>query len=388
MIDLNDVKAKAVGIKIMHLDASAKFLENSSLLLHKIFDTVFSISKGYKALEIFQIESPQIVLTELELADLNVIELIKTIQKISPTTHIVVITSHDTKENLIHLIPLHIANILIKPINATMLLATLSEIIETIQKNKDIQTSPNQYEQITVNENIVQQNNTTICCENSLESLYILYKSNKVVHLHNYYKGLSVTNNAYIIDVGANHITLKMNNLQQKAIQYEGKTILSHDNLSKPFLCTEILKMDFNHEFVTFKNFTPQDNTPINRKYVRIDFTNPHTVTLMVNDHPFLGNISIQDISIDAVKLSLDALPAGIHQNNYPIVIKFDIQMESEHLVLSSNAKYLREDENDSSYSVVFLLDFDAAQKSELVKFIAKKQMELIREFKRLTYEQ
>jgi hypothetical protein len=55
-----------------------------------------------------------------------------------------------------------------------------------------------------------------------------------------------------------------------------------------------------------------------------------------------------------------------------------------ELLELSASAKYLREDENDSSYSVVFLLNFEVGQRSALIKYIAKRQMELIREFKRL----
>ena len=395
MVDINELKTKASGIKIVHLDASAKFLENSSKLLHKIFDTVFTTSQGSKVMELFKIEKPQIFLTELEVEDISAVELIKEIHILSPLAYIIVITSHDSRENLIELISLHVTKLFGKPLNATALVNTLAQIIEEIQNQKSTQPTPPVLEVL----HIYNPPNISLHTHETLEDtslnqeqqlllqLQNLHKIKKTVQLHNFYKGLSVTNNAYITDIGAHHITLKTNNIQQKAIQYESKTLLASDTLIKPFLCSDILKIDFNNEQITFRNFISQNNSPISRKSVRIHVNDSHTVTLTIDNHLFLGSSFIEDISIDAIKVNMDALPAGIHKNLFAININISIETDNEAINLNSSAKYLREDENDSSYSVVFLLDLDAMQKSQLVKYIAKKQMELIREFKRLNYE-
>jgi hypothetical protein len=174
------------------------------------------------------------------------------------------------------------------------------------------------------------------------------------------------------------------NNIQQKAIQYEAKTTATSDLFTTALVCNNLLKIEFNNGTVTFKDFTLQQSSPILRKVVRVVLESPHTVTLSINEHLFHGDISIIDLSVDAVKLKLDALPAGVHTSSNSVKIDINIENGIETVVLNTDAKYLREDENDSSYSIVFMLSYDLAQKSALVKYIAKRQMELIREFKRL----
>jgi CheY-like chemotaxis protein len=363
MIDSNEFKKRTADIKIMHIDSSSKLLENSTQLLHKMFDKVFFTSKGLNALAIFQIEHPQIVLSEIELQDTSGIELIRQIKKISPSTHIVVITSHDTKENLIELIPLHVNKLLTKPIQAPALVKTLIEIIEEIEKEREkekalssqpvkilqMQAQKPCFEEITTIAKETKLDDSTILIEQLLE----IKKLKKVVHLHNYYKGLSITNNAYIVDVGSTHITLRTNNVQQKAIQYASKSVLVSDLLPKPISCSNILKIEFNSEQVMFRDFVPLDSSPITRKSVRVDVNEVNSVLININGHIFAGEASIEDISIDAVKLRLDSMPAGIHKNLFPILLELTIETQLTAIQLKCEAKYLREDEKDSSYSVL-----------------------------------
>jgi YesN/AraC family two-component response regulator len=372
MIDLEKFRRENTSISVFQIDSSAKFLENSSLFLHKFFDDVTTSSDGIDALEILKIIPCDILITDIELPNINGIEFIQEVKKISPKTQIIVITMHDSKENLLELLSLNISKLLTKPIHAPSLFEALIGVVAEINKQKLATLSKEK-----VDEGLDEK-------DSIIQLLKNLKSSREPIQLHNYYKGLSITNNAYIEDIGDNHITFKTNNMQQKAIQYETKTLAVSELFDSALLCKNILKLEFNSELIEFKDFSLQKTSPITRKTVRVSVNNEHTVILSVNEHLFQGDISISDISVDAVKLNLDALPAGLHKDENSINITIIIKNAMELLELSASAKYLREDENDSSYSVVFLLNFEVGQRSALIKYIAKRQMELIREFKRL----
>ena len=368
MIDIQNFKQKSIGLSILHVDANHKFLENSRNLLQKLFDNVALSDNTTSALQILKENQFDILITDIEFADEDGIEFIQELKKFSPNIKIIVITAHDTKENLLKLISLGLFKLLEKPIHAPNLVQTLYDAITLIEEQKNTQLSHEQHEE-----------------KNSLLTfLETLCQNQEIIQLHNYYKGLSITNNALIKNVGTHHITFSTSDIQLQAIQYETKTIVTSELLNSALVCKNILKLEFNSGTVNFKDFILHKTSPILRKAVRVNVESLHSVALSINEHLFLGNISIADISVEAVKLELDALPAGVHLANNSIKIDINIQNGLENVVLNADGKYLREDENDSSYSVVFMLSYDLAQKSALVKYIAKRQMELIREFKRL----
>jgi YesN/AraC family two-component response regulator len=356
MIDLEKFRRENTSISVFQIDSSAKFLENSSLFLHKFFDDVTTSSDGIDALEILKIIPCDILITDIELPNINGIEFIQEVKKISPKTQIIVITMHDSKENLLELLSLNISKLLTKPIHAPSLFEALIGVVAEINKQKLATLSKEK-----VDEGLDEK-------DSIIQLLKNLKSSREPIQLHNYYKGLSITNNAYIEDIGDNHITFKTNNMQQKAIQYETKTLAVSELFDSALLCKNILKLEFNSELIEFKDFSLQKTSPITRKTVRVSVNNEHTVILSVNEHLFQGDISISDISVDAVKLNLDALPAGLHKDENSINITIIIKNAMELLELSASAKYLREDENDSSYSVVFLLNFEVGQRSALIK--------------------
>ena len=212
--------------------------------------------------------------------------------------------------------------------------------------------------------------------------LEVLKQNGANVQLHNYYKGLSITNNALILEVSDSNIVLKTSEMQLKATKYEAKTIIVSDTLPHSMLCEDIAQIDFSNQKVIFNEFFFIPTSPITRKSIRVEPEGQYSIALFINEHQFKGEIRIEDISIDALKLKLDALPAGIKKRSNDVHIEIALAKESEALSINANAEYLRDEENEDSYSVVFLLKFEANQKSNLIKYIAKRQMGLIREFK------
>ena len=110
-----------------------------------------------------------------------------------------------------------------------------------------------------------------------------------------------------------------------------------------------------------------------------------HTVSLFINESKFYGEVSIEDLSLDATKLRLNALPAGMNENQ-EVVIDMVLQTQSVPLIINTKAHLLRHSESQKSYTLVFIFD-DNKKRRELTKYIAKRQMALIREFKGMNIE-
>ena len=211
--------------------------------------------------------------------------------------------------------------------------------------------------------------------------LEVIQRNSAKVELHNYYKGLSITNDAVIAKIKKNSIVIKTNYLQEKAIQYERKSIIVSDALPHPIACDEVLSLEFENQSIEFKNIHFVSTSPVTRSTIRVVAEEQYTVSLFLGDNKFQGDVGIEDISIDAVKLSLNALPAGLQQDD-EVLIDMVLTMDNRPFIINSKATMLRKKEFRHSFSVVFL--FDGSKKNELVKYVTKRQMAIIREFKGL----
>ncbi|MBU1657658.1 response regulator [bacterium] len=211
-------------------------------------------------------------------------------------------------------------------------------------------------------------------------------KDKAKVHLHNYYKGLSITNDAQILQVEDGHIILKTNFLQEKAIQYEKKTLIISEVLPRAILCSEMTQLSFEKQTVGFKELRFIKDSPMMRKTIRVVPENEHRVTLFIKENKFRGKVRIEDISLDAVKLKLNAYPAGL-RNNDEVIIDMVLTLDKTPLIINTKAVMLRKSENAHNFSVVFMFKFDGNKKSEMMRYITTRQMNIIREFKGLCHE-
>lgn len=211
--------------------------------------------------------------------------------------------------------------------------------------------------------------------------LKVIQRNSAKIELHNYYKGLSITNNGVLVDIKDSTLVIKTTYLQQKAVQFEGRTIIVSEALPHAINCSEVIKIGFEKQTVELKNIKFIKSSPISRKTIRVIPEEKHTVSLFLGDNKFHGDVVIEDISLDAVKLKLNALPAGL-QNGDEVVIDMVLEMDKRPLIIHTQAKMFRKSESRRSFSVVFI--FAKSEKGGLVKYITKRQMAIIREFKGL----
>ncbi len=211
--------------------------------------------------------------------------------------------------------------------------------------------------------------------------LEVIQRNSAKIAVHNYYKGLSITNDGIIVKIENEVLTIKTNFLQQKAIQFEKKVYIVSDALPHTLECSEVLKIEFDTQSVSLKNLKFVLTSPVKRKTIRVIPEENHTVSLFIRENKFYGDVIIEDISLDAIKLKLNALPAGIEKGD-EVNLDIVVELDKRPLIINTKAKMFRKSESRHSFSLVFL--FNDSKKSELVKYITKRQMAMIREFKGL----
>ena len=211
--------------------------------------------------------------------------------------------------------------------------------------------------------------------------LEVIQRNSAKIALHNYYKGLSITHDSVIVEVKEDSIVLKTIYMQQKAVQYEKRTILVSEALPSAVNCSEVVKIRFENQNVELKNLKFMKSSPISRSTIRVVPDEKHSASLFLGENKFHGDIIIEDISLDAVKFKLNALPAGL-QSGDEVNLDIVLELDKKPLIINTKATVLRKSESRYSFSVVFI--FKDVKKSELVKYITKRQMAIIREFKGL----
>lgn len=115
--------------------------ENSSKTLNILklfFDKVIICNSSKEALENYNSNKINAIITEIELADNSGFNLIKTIREEDTNLPIVVISKNKEEKNLFQAIRLNLVDYLVKPVNANDLIFTLNNVAKKIFNNGNI----------------------------------------------------------------------------------------------------------------------------------------------------------------------------------------------------------------------------------------------------------
>ena len=216
-----------------------------------------------------------------------------------------------------------------------------------------------------------------------LDLLDVVMRNHAKVKLHNFYRGLGIANDAVVIEAKEARLRLRSNYLQQKIIQVEKKTLLTSEALPYPVMCERLKSVNPESQDIDFISVRFMPTSPIDRKNIRVEPDDNHTITLFLNEHKFFGEIRIVDISIEAVKVSMNALPAGMEED---MIVRLDMifTIEKRQMIVNSEAALYKKSEVNRMFYLVFKLHLPPSMKRPLTEYISKRQMQLIREFKGL----
>jgi DNA-binding NtrC family response regulator len=104
LVDDEDGIRKVLGIALADMGYQVRTAEN-----------------GVEALRIFKDERPPIVLTDIKMPEMDGIELLRRLKKISPDTEVIMVTGHGDMDLAIKSVKYEATDFVTKPINAEVL---------------------------------------------------------------------------------------------------------------------------------------------------------------------------------------------------------------------------------------------------------------------------
>lgn len=114
-------------INILYTEDDEDTLQASALLLENHTKHLFLARNGQEALEIFEANPIDLVITDIMMPKLNGIEMIKAIRQKSATTPIIITTAHTETQYLLDAINLKVDGYILKPV-------VIDDLFELIEK--------------------------------------------------------------------------------------------------------------------------------------------------------------------------------------------------------------------------------------------------------------
>jgi anti-anti-sigma factor len=119
--------------KILVIDDEKPTLNMLRLTLSAYGFTVLTAENGRDGLDLFQVEKPPLVLTDIKMPGMDGIEVLKSIKEIAPKTEVIVITGHGDMDLAIKALNLDAADFLNKPVQRRALEQALRRAEERIE---------------------------------------------------------------------------------------------------------------------------------------------------------------------------------------------------------------------------------------------------------------
>jgi diguanylate cyclase (GGDEF)-like protein len=140
------------GFKVLVVDDSPVYRKLVGQALSKDSSAVLFATSGDQALEIFELEHPEIVITDWLMPDLTGIELCQRIREGSQAsyTYVIILTSNAEKENVVEGLSVGADDYLTKPFHAAELLARVRVGQRLIDLHRQIETKNRLLEELAL----------------------------------------------------------------------------------------------------------------------------------------------------------------------------------------------------------------------------------------------
>lgn len=138
--------------------------------LSKNFGRIYSAADGIDGLEVFKAESPDIIITDIQMPLMNGLEMAEEIRKINPTVPIIITTGFDDEKYLVGSIDIGAIKYIKKPVDIKKLRSLLSEVALNIVQQKEKAKKDSLVR-------LVMNNSTTFYLITDLENIFYMNKA-------------------------------------------------------------------------------------------------------------------------------------------------------------------------------------------------------------------
>jgi C4-dicarboxylate-specific signal transduction histidine kinase len=137
MVDMINLKKYTKDLSLLYVEDDEILREKTADLLSCIFNDISLASDGEIGLDKYKKKKHDIVITDINMPNMNGIEMIENIKNINQEQIIVVTSAHDDSEYLRSLIKLGIENFVLKPIDLEQLVALIQRLSKRLYDSKN-----------------------------------------------------------------------------------------------------------------------------------------------------------------------------------------------------------------------------------------------------------
>lgn len=211
-------------------------------------------------------------------------------------------------------------------------------------------------------------------------------RSGAKIKLHNLYKGLSIVNDGLVESVDVKLVSLKTPYVQLKAMQREEIFYLTSELFPMTIMAQGIKKIDFDTQSVLFDQYHLVQTSPTRRESIRVTPDENIQVTILYEDRKLETELELIDLSTGGMKVKMFALPAGF-KVKHSVILDIVIKTALRPVIINITAEVLHIEEVNRRFEVVFIFEIQGTEQKNMIDYIAKRQLILIREFKGIQYE-
>lgn len=134
-----DLKLQTKDLRVMYVEDEDDTRNQISQVLGIFFKEVVIGINGLEALEIYK-KNPEfidLVMTDLTMPKMDGLTMVKHIKDIDSNQHVVVLTAHNSSENLMETIDLQLDGFLLKPIKMDKMVELLLKVTKVINLEKN-----------------------------------------------------------------------------------------------------------------------------------------------------------------------------------------------------------------------------------------------------------
>lgn len=367
MSDLIALKDSAKNLSALVVEDSLTIQKQMKMFLEKLFEKVYVASDGIEALEVYKEFQPNIILTDIQMPKMDGHELIENLNKLNHTSKIIVFSAYGHSENVMKYLRMGVCDFIQKPVNFTQLITTLLKVVSNEKCNSE------------------ELDNEL------LKDLKIIKDSKAPISLINHYKGLPLIHEGIITAIDNDTIKIQTQRVQTKAILEEKSTTIETDNT---IIAVKLKEYDELTNELVFIDLKKIDRSPKNREILRITPDKNFTATIFHHNERY--NFQVSSISTKAISFRIKNFDEKIKPNdNVNLSLGFNTfyttsyhntVTHKERIDTKANVLKIKELDNNLT-KIVMLFELNLSDKKVLEKYIYQKEVEIIKEFKRITLD-
>jgi len=118
---------------LLYIEDEAPIQMVTSMFLEPYFSEIFEASNGIEAMELYEEQKPDVIITDIEMPKMNGLEFCKKLRENDKTTPIIITTAYTSIEYLLEAVSLNLIKYLGKPLKEEALVEALETCFEQLE---------------------------------------------------------------------------------------------------------------------------------------------------------------------------------------------------------------------------------------------------------------